>query len=619
MIDSAPVSFLSAELQHLRARPRISTYDWTRANLRLVSGPFKGHLWNPDISPQARGVMDAFDRPHVRKLYYIAPSQSTKSTTVLACFLAELTRRSDLFGVGLPDQEASKRYFSGRLHAYFERVPALRALLAGREPLQNHEINMADGACVYGMWSGSESRMRSDSMPLLLIEEEDAYLDPAAAQTMEERAEAYHALELSKIVHACRPKGNEDQSVIWAAAKQQAQAWCMYEARCPACWEYQLMEHNRIEAVDGSRDAKRILQEKLGRYRCPHCNALWSDSMRNMAVRGGRWTAVEGDMERAEVLAFHSRSWESTLVSLSDVLAKWFNAQGNPRLLQFFDNNECAKPYKFVRVEVHEDALKERIDEHLPNGAVPDWALALTLSADMQQRGFYFSVAAHGLEPERLHVLDYGQVGSWADLQALIFDGRWKDGAGKEWGIWRAGLDTGGTREEREEDSRTKQAYLWLQDQRPGVVFGTKGMSRTPQPGIMIAVSVIEKTPDGVKLKGGQNLHLLHTDAFKRLIFWRLGEGCEEEPITFHADTGVDYLKMVASERLEKDKGGREIWKKFRENHYLDCLVGHVALSFWQWAPSLRALAANLQNDAPVVDTARIAAAINPMNNAWGM
>ena len=59
----------------------------------------------------------------------------------------------------------------------------------------------------------------------------------------------------------------------------------------------------------------------------------------------------------------------------------------------------------------------------------------------------------------------------------VVFDSRYARQDGRVMAPWRAALDTGGGRDKPYEDTRTMQAYEWLLRQRPGVVFGTKGMS----------------------------------------------------------------------------------------------------------------------------------------------
>ena len=81
-----PITFVEVECRAFRARPRQNTWDWAIKNIRMTEGPLRGHLWSPDTTPHARGIMKAFDDPHVRKLYFLAPSQSGKTTICFICF-----------------------------------------------------------------------------------------------------------------------------------------------------------------------------------------------------------------------------------------------------------------------------------------------------------------------------------------------------------------------------------------------------------------------------------------------------------------------------------------------------------------------------------------------------
>ena len=127
---------------------------------------------------------------------------------------------------------------------------------------------------------------------------------------------------------------------------------------------------------------------------------------RDIALRAGNWKVVEGSLEGAAAVAFHLRLWESPLVTLSNVLAERMQAQGDPRLMQLYENNVRARPYRFVTAESSEEKLVKYIDHDMPQGTIPEWAVCLTLSVDMQSTYFRFSVAAHAVEPERLHIID---------------------------------------------------------------------------------------------------------------------------------------------------------------------------------------------------------------------
>jgi phage terminase large subunit GpA-like protein len=293
---------------------------------------------------------------------------------------------------------------------------------------------------------------------------------------------------------------------------------------------------------------------------------------------------------RPSVVGFHIPSWISPFVSLSRVMADFlrFKDEG-PRGWTRFANNHEARPGQTVVAETDESRLAELVVPELLPQTVPATAQALTLSADMQKDHFYYSICAHGLEPRQEWIIDYGTLGSFEELGALIYGTTYQKEGSDEWlAIWRSTLDTGGGEGYPGEETRTRQAYEWLLRQRPGVVFGTKGMSRKT-PGIQVKFSKLQHFPDGRVMRMGLKLYQLDTEAFKDEIFWRISEE-STEPIWFHAQAGESYFRQILSEK-KIIKNGKEVWKQVRrDNHWLDCLVGHMAMAHWQWAPSLGTL-----------------------------
>ncbi|VFQ44402.1 terminase gpA endonuclease subunit [Desulfoluna butyratoxydans] len=584
-----PLELREAETAVFKKPLTSRAYEWVQKFFRVVAGPFRGQLWKATRAPHAELVLDVLDREETRKVFMIWPSQGFKTTTAIGWIFTALQRRMDNVAHAMADEKAVNRMLTGTVTEAIKKCPPLRKRVKPGG-FTKDEIRFDDGSAWIGVWAGSDSRTRSFSAPIVLIDEEDTYDDPGVVLAIEERPDAYHDLGLSKIIRTCRPKGNEEKSTIWADAQAQADCWLVREAVCPACSHPQIMEHADLFALGRIKDPKLIRSGKLARYACKKCGYRWDDRARDKAMGLGRWVARRGAVDNGVIFAFHLRSWEIPGQSLSDILATWFEAQGNPRLLQKFDNNICAKPYKFAAIDTDHEAIAAFISKRIPHRQPPEWTLGLTLSGDMQKDHFRFSVCAHGLAPRREVIIDYGEVGQFSDLTRLIFGTRYDTADGRNLGIWRASLDTGGGKNKNEADTRPVQAYLWLASQRPGVVFGTKGMSRKT-PGVLVKRSVIETLPDGRKLGGGLALYLIDTDAFKRDIFWRLSEGgAEEAPLMFHASTDEPYLKEIASEKLVKKKGGKEEWERTRANHYLDCLVQHVAMAWWQWQPSLAAL-----------------------------
>lgn len=586
--------FFPGEQAFFTRRPRLTTFDWARKHFRVVSGPHKGRFWDEDLIPYAKGIMEAFDQPWVRKVIMVAPSQSAKTTLAYACLGAFLCRTMNRgpAGVSMPDEDAVRRIFANKLVPHFQSSPALSRELAQRWPLQATEIKLKDGADVIGIWTGSESKMSSVSLQVLLIDEEDAYNDPGSVGVLEERVIAY--AQTSKILRFSKPRGLEEQSTIWAALQSEAQAVYRYEIRCPLCRAYQEMDFEQIRVPDGVRDPKRIRAESLAWYECPHCQYKMRDHQRNRAVSQGRWT-TPSPARRPSVVGFHWPSWVSPFVSLSKVMSDWFRTKdGGPKAWTWFDNSHRAVPGKAVVTETSEDALKGFVVPGLAPLKVPERAMAVTVAADTQRRHWWYSVCAHAVEPREEWIIDQGTVDTFEDLTELIFNTSFaKENSDERLSVWRAAVDTGGSQFAEEDESRTQQVYQWLLKQRPGVVFGTKGMSRK-SPGVHVKFSYLQKLPNGKNLRSGLKLYLLDTDAFKDDIFWRLSEE-STEPIWFHSRTGEDYFRQLLSEKKVYEKN-REVWKQVRrDNHFLDCLVGHMAMSHFQWSPCLQAIAARLQ------------------------
>jgi phage terminase large subunit GpA-like protein len=270
-------------------------------------------------------------------------------------------------------------------------------------------------------------------------------------------------------------------------------------------------------------------------------------------------------------------------------------------------------PGQTIVNEQSEDQLFNLVIPDLGAQVVPDEALALTFSADTQKDHFYYSVWAHSMEPRKDWVIDAGIVGEFFELEDLIFESKFRrDGSDEHLSIWRAAVDTGGGEGFRWEMTRTQQVYQWLLRQRPGVVFGTKGMTRK-EPGVQVKFNYRQKFPDGRVMRHGLKLYFLDTDAFKDELFWRLGDE-SAEPIYFHGEISRDYFKQLLAEKKVVQKG-KEVWKKVRNhNHWLDCAVGHLALVHWQWSPSLQAMAQRMaaETDTPKKKRKK---SVNPYTN----
>ena len=605
-LPSPPFVLYPGEEEALRPRPRIRTYEWARQNMRIVSGPHKGQLWRGDLLPYARGIMDAWDAPWTRRIWICSPSQSGKTTIAYACALAAKARGAGPMGIGMPDQDTAERIMENRVLKHIELSPDLRRLLSpGRYSVQKTEVRWRDGTELYALWSGSESRMSSVSIEVLLLDEQDAYPSRQSAEIMEERCIGYQ--HTAKIMAFSKVRGSEGEGSIYEVMHRRAQVVHRWEAVCPACGAAQHMRFERIRVPDWARDPARILAERLARYECEHCSYQWSDHARDKALALGGWVP-DRRVERPESVGFWLRSWELPFVSLSKILHDWFLAQGDPAKMQAFCNLHESVPYKTIVTATTEESVLRLVDPAMPRGVVPARADVLTLSIDMQMRDFWYSVWAHAAKPREDWLIDQGKLGDWDAVRAMLEARFLVEGSDREMGIWRACLDTGGSkevgvRELRETDvSRTTEAYLFCQSYGRGLLHACKGASRK-RDGFAVWWSDLLKLPNGKNLRGALRLHLIDTDYFKRLLMARLDEEAAW-PIHLHAEAGSDYVRQLLAEELRRDSRG-EFWHQVRRNnHWLDCAVMHLAMTHMQWMPNLDMTAARRKQRAPAEEPA---------------
>lgn len=581
------VNFSEAEREVLNSLPeQLDTPAWGQRYVVVPEGPAKGTHYRPDLSPMITRLFDWLDMPSVRKVLVAASPQSGK-TLFGQIFLARRAKeRPGPRMVAMPDEISAGRWMSRKLIPLFEKSPKLRRLL-GKErfAITNEEINLQNGSSIVASWAGSQSKRASISVLDLLLDEPDMYPE-LAIKDFEERCRAYALL--SKVVMIGKPIGNVEQSRFWKKIENEAQVNLIPEVKCPYCGKMQEMKFEQIKVPENERDTTKIRAEKLAWYRCPFCKSRWHDRDRDIALQNGRLRPRQ-DVSRVEVVAVHLPSWYSPWVSLSEVMGDWFDAQGDPEALTSWWNGHGAQPSDQVITETDEARLLQLVLPELPPLQAPEKTVAITAMFDTQKDHFWYSICAHKLNPAEDYIIDYGKIATFEDVSQIVFESRWETADNRLLPVWRAGIDTGGTRHYPLDESRTMQVYKFLLSQRPGTIFGTKGMSRKDD-GVKVKWKTLDKLPDGRALRSGLRLYLVDVDAFKDLAFWRLSEE-STEPIYFHCETTTRYFKQILSEKKVWNKG-KEIWKQIRrDNHYLDCLVGHQALAFWQWKPSLQAIA----------------------------
>lgn len=570
--------------------------QWAEKFRTVFAGERAGRPWRNDYTPYLTFPMQVLAWPSVRRvnLCFVPQSGKTQIGLNFVGWVADCHPAPVLWV--MPDEDASKKSYDKRLNPLFTKTERLRGLLTGRARDMGYGgIKLANGFDLTLGSAKSVSSIASDSIRFVIEDETDKYGDFAGKEAspislIEERTRSYS--NTSTIIKMCTvttPTG-----VIWQALESESDVVFDYFARCPhpLCGSFQLMKFEQIN-FRGIDDPREMERTRAARYVCEDCGSEWDDRLRNQAVAGGEWRARH-DVPAPTSVGFHLPAWNSRFVSLSECAAAALHGKTSPIKKQHFVTQICCLPWEDVVRDPDEDRLRELVDPELSPGTVPEGVIALTLAVDMQKTHFAYSVMAHAVRPvRRSWIIDYGEVGSWSELDTILTT-TWPMSGGGKMGIWRGGLDTGGGQAEDGVWSRTEEAYLWLQDpKRRGRMFGLKGASRPMQkPIARTEVDVLPKSKR--KLAHVVELRTIDTTYFKDMVDERVNDPETGRLLHFHAQTGADYLRQLTAERKVRDAKGRVSWetKGSRANHQWDCLVYHEALCSVLWKPCLELLPA---------------------------
>ena len=274
-----------------------------------------------------------------------------------------------------------------------------------------------------------------------------------------------------------------------------------------------------------------------------------------------------------------------TLVSLSEIALDKIEAGEDPTKMFYYVTQRKAEPFKQVVGKKKEDEILSHRCEFSPKEC-PNDAVLLSIGIDMQHKSFWYAVRAWCAN-KTSYMIDYRQIHTWDELQAICFMEEYKKTNGQMMGIWRGLLDTGGTKDKDSFISRTEEAYRWLRINGNGKIFGYKGANRAQDKNII--KKKMDTYPNSNKLiPGGLELVKVNPNAMKDILQWRLfREDGESGQFFLHNETGMDYAKQFISQELRKDKFGKTEWVTIGNNDHLkDCENMNEACVDDSWIPS---------------------------------
>ena len=614
-MDQRVFKFTSPERRVWKSKEKITVAAWAEKYRMVSTGPTQGK-WSNDMTPYSVEPMETFNLPWVRKIYLEWAPQTGKTSVALNClaYCVDIDPGPAMYI--MPDEKVAKRISRRQLIPMFRNTPKLADLLGHRaDSVTTLHINFINGMDLMMAWASSAAALASESIRYLFFDEPGKYAEWTGKEAdpfslAEQRQNRYE--NTSKMMYFSTP--NLDGDPFDTMLKNDPDETRYYQACCPFCKEFQVMEFKQIH-WSGCKDARKVRRQKMARYTCVKCGMDWDDYTRNKAVSLGRWRS-DNPVERPVAVAFRGlASWYSPFSSLSTAASAFLIGQDDPKKLQaFVTQHQCRAWTERVNIQKDSDLLQHK--NEIPPGIVPPWAVALTAGIDVQKRGFWFVVRAWDGDLTS-HLVQYGYLATFADVEAMVYQTSYQVlDSETTLPIWRAAMDVGGGESETEGLSRTEEIYSFLiamrQKYGDRVLYGVKGAS-----GRQFQRVGPEKPSDSRpggsgkrrRWRGVLGLRMIDTFEMKKLLHWRLtrlGERLDDDGNTLpadnqrfylHSETGIDYAKQFLAEDLRRDRRGKYYWKQTaRDNHLLDCEVYAAACADNSWAPSLFNLSGRLKN-----------------------
>ncbi len=584
MMPRFPQNF-PAELNAWAPPQDITVSQWAEAYRVLpkqsaIPGPWKNHL-----VPYAIGVMDAFCDRRVEQITIMASVQSAKTESAYNMLAYTICQDPAPALVIMPTQKTLKKV-NRRLRQMLYASPELQRHVSPDPDDLRYEVFILDRMEIYFGTAGSEADLQFVEARLIILDEVDLY-PPGAVKMAIDRATTYWDRKIIKLSRPTVANGHINQEYMRSDRRA-------YWVPCPHCGGFQVLDFWQIKhhgADLGSwpadkRDPEYIKTARAARYECRHCQAELDDRDKPAMLAAGKWVPAEHDFDQATgemaplPAVSHVGFWWSMLYSpfknFSEIAAEFFDTRQDREKLKNFKTQWLAEPWKEV-IQTRAPAALLQLRTDRPPLVVPRGVVALTAGLDNQQRGFWCVIRAWLLEPPSSHLVRYGYLESFEEVERWLFQDVYTSEDGIAYPVWRAGIDTGGGAGAAGEATMTEQVYAWLRAKGQGRVFGVKGVSRSLAGGKKLQLSIIDRMPSGKPLPGGIRLWLLDTGLFKDAIWSRIETG----QFFLHNQAGEDYARQLSSEAKEMDARGRAAWvvQGNQPNHLLDCEVYAAAMA----------------------------------------
>ena len=510
--------------------------------------------------------MDRFTDPLIEKIVLCFGAQLGKTETELNMIGYALDQTSSPTMMVYPTDTIAKFASDKRVQPMIKSVKSISDKFDENSKLLELDFNNGNYMVLVG--ANSPSGLSSRSIKYLFFDEIDKYpafagkeADPIKLAT--ERTKTFVDKKIVMVSTPTVESGNIWQAFMSANERRQ------YYVPCPHCGVSQTLKFKQIKWPEEHNDNADMIRD-TAYYECEHCGERIYDKHKMEMLRRGEWRAVNESQSKVRSVSYHLSSIYSPWVTFGDVAYEFKNSKGTPATLMNFINSWLAEPWKSSKTKSTQNM--EFTQSNYPCGVVPDKAVLLIASVDVQLDHFWWEVRAYA-PGVKSYLIDYGQASTWEDLEEIIVNREYPSEYGEPRQVMKAGIDSG---------FRTDEVYQFC-SRFPEVCIPLKGSSNHNTMTAPYTMTSLEK---GVV--GGLKLYVLNTDYWKDFIFARMIRPADAEG-TIHLykecpQEYSDHLRSEEKQEIRNVKTGAVTvqWKPLTShpvNHLLDTCTYNAAVA----------------------------------------
>lgn len=510
--------------------------------------------------------MDRFTDPLIEKIVLCFGAQIGKTEAELNMIGYALDQTASPVMMVYPTDTIAKFASDKRVQPMIKSVKSINDKFDENSKLLELDFNNGNYMVLVG--ANSPSSLSSRSIKYLFFDEIDKYpafagkeADPIKLAT--ERTKTFVDKKIVMVSTPTVESGNIWQAFMSANERRQ------YYVPCPHCGVSQTLKFKQIKWPEEHNTNVDMIRD-TAYYECEHCGESIYDKHKMEMLRSGEWRAVNESQSKVRSVSYHLSSIYSPWVTFGDVAYEFKNSKGTPATLMNFINSWLAEPWKSAKTKSTQNM--EFTQSNYPCGVVPDKAVLLIASVDVQLDHFWWEVRAYA-PGVKSYLIDYGQASTWEDLEEIIINREYPSEYGEPRQVMKAGIDSG---------FRTDEVYQFC-SRFPEVCIPLKGSSNHTTMTAPYTMTSLEK---GVV--GGLKLYVLNTDYWKDFIFARMIRPAGEDG-TIHLykecpQEYSDHLRSEEKQEIRNVKTGAVTvqWKPLTShpvNHLLDTCTYNAAVA----------------------------------------